>query len=714
MVDFTGLLVSFIVLCAIGVVAPVAVSERRIPILLGVLGCIASAVLIWMAGASMFNGLSFHAVLWEIPGLSRIILSLDSLSALFLLITGIIFFPASIFAAANLNGYLGRYSLRAFTAFYFGLFASVVLIPLAGDAVSFLAMWETMSILIYLLVSFEHQVEDHTRSGYLMLAIGEAGTLAIAFAFFVLARGGSVELTALRSGGTVLGEGARWAVFLLSFFGFGVKAGIIPVNFWLPQAYTAAPAAFTPVLAGATLNLGLYGILRFNGDLLPAIMIGPGLVALIIGSLSALLGILYATTQNDLKAILAHSSIENAGIIVVAFGAGFIFIASGQHPAAAIAFAAALYQMTNHSIYKTLLFIGAGTVDSRTGTGNVDLLGGLIKLMPWTALFFLIGALSIAAMPPFNGFASEWLTLQTLLLSAGLRSTGAKVVFALCGAALALTAGLAVTCFVKVFAMGFLGMPRSEQANPAHEGKLAMTAPMAMLAVLCIVLGVTPTYVIPVLDHTVAPMAQAHAADALVPAFFAGNAHHAQLPPAFIADFHNIGAQIGKSILPGRGLVILHRGSRLNPVVFAMSPAYMAMTLAGMLLIAFILVRMVAVRTREVVRHTVWDGGIRRLLPEMTYSATGFSNPVRVIFEAIFTPTVVEDTRDMVAQHFRSAIRRTRQENHVLDRLVLDPIGETALWLSNGFARMHHGYLNAYVVYGLSALVVALLIAWFT
>jgi hydrogenase-4 component B len=708
------LLVLFLGVCALGVVAPTAVAERRIPMLLGVLGCVASAVLIWMASLAMFGGAAFHMVLWEIPGISRIILSLDSLSGLFLLITGIVLFPASIFAAANLDSYIGRYSLRAFTVLYFGLFASIVLIPLAGDAVSFLAMWESMSILTYLLINFEHEVEDHTRSGYLMLAIGEAGTLAIAFAFFVIAGGGSLELVAFRTAAAALGQSARWAVFLLSFFGFGVKAGLIPVNFWLPQAYTSAPPAFAPVLAGATLNLGLYGIVRFNGDLLPATFIGPGLVALIIGSVSALLGILYATTQNDLKAILAHSSIENAGIIVAALGAGFIFIASGQRQAAAIAFAAALYQMTNHSIYKALLFIGAGTVDSNTGTRNIDLLGGLIKRMPWTAAFFLVGALSIAAMPPFNGFASEWLTLQTLLLIAALRPSGAKIVFALCGAALALTAALAVTCFVKLFAMGFLGMSRSQQANRAHEGTRGMILPMAILAAMCILLGLAPTYVVPLLDRTIVPMTHARAADALVPAFFADNRYHAQLPAEFVADFHNIGAQVGESVLPGRGLVILHRGSKLNPVVFAMSPAYMAMTLAGMLLVTFIVVRVLALRRREVIRRPVWDGGIRRLLPEMTYSATGFSNPVRVIFEAIFAPRTVEDTRDTVAQHFRAAIRRTRQQNHLLDRLVLDPISSAALRVSNGFARMHHGYLNAYVVYGLSALVIALVIARFS
>jgi hypothetical protein len=225
---------------------------------------------------------------------------------------------------------------------------------------------------------------------------------------------------------------------------------------------------------------------------------------------------------------------------------------------------------------------------------------------------------------------------------------------------------------------------------------------------------VTPTYVIPVLDHAIAPMTQAHAVDALVPPFFAGDPHHSQLPPQFVAEFHDLGAQVGQAELPGRGLVVLHQGGTANPVVFAMSPSYMAVVLVLMLLITFGVLRMIVSRKRSVVRRAVWDGGIRRLLPEMTYTATGFSNPVRVIFEAVFMPTTVEDTRETVALHFLAAIRRTRQENHVLDRLVLNPVADAALWVSNGFARMHHGYLNAYVVYGLFALVVALLFVRFS
>jgi hydrogenase-4 component B len=316
--------------------------------------------------------------------------------------------------------------------------------------------------------------------------------------------------------------------------------------------------------------------------------------------------------------------------------------------------------------------------------------------------------LSISGLPPFNGFVSEWLTLQTLLRSAELSSTGVKIVFALCGAGLALTAALAVTCFAKLFAMGFLGMPRSTEAAQANETTSSALAPMAILATLCLLFGVLPTYVIGALDHAVKPITQHGAAATLVPPFFAGNPGHEKLPAAFAGEFHDLGARVGESIAPGPGLVILLRGGSANPVVFAGAPTYLILVLAVLLLVASFVVRMVG-RHRTVERRVCWDGGIRRLLPEMTYSATGFSNPVRVIFQAIFRPTIVEDTRETVAEHFRTAIRREAETTYIVDRLVLNPGRELAMGVAHTLARMHHGRLNAYVAYTVLSLLVVLL-----
>jgi hydrogenase-4 component B len=572
-----------------------------------------------------------------------------------------------------------------------------------------------MSVLSYLLIVLDRDPENGRASaGYLLLAMGEAGTLAAALSFLVLAMNvKSVDFATLKSAAPGLGAGARWAVFLFSFFGFGVKAGLVPVNTWLPAAYRLAPRAFVPVLAGATLNLGLYGILRVNADLMPATHVGPGLVALVVGTVSALLGILYATIENDLKTMLAHSSIENAGIVVAGFGAGMVFVAAGHPELAAMAFVAGLYHLINHSLYKTLLFCGVGAVEAQTGTRDMDRLGGLIKWMPLTALGFLVGTLSIAALPPFNGFVSEWLTLQTMLRSSELPSTVAKIAFALCGAGLALTAALAVTCFVKVFAMSFLGMRRLEENQAVMEAKSTALAPMAILAALCLGFGVLPTYVIPTLSLALDPLVGASGADALVPPFFASNPAHHTLPPAFVGEFHDLGAQVGQSVLPGRGLVVMHRGGKENPVVFAMSTSYMLVALIVLLILTYAIVRWWLTPRRQLARLPRWDGGLRRLLPEMTYTATGFSNPVRVIFDAVFQPTTVEDTRETVAEHFRIAIRREKERVYLVNRLFFQPTRVAAFWCAGVLAAMHHGRFNAYAAYALLSLLIVLVVFLF-
>ncbi|TAK88566.1 MAG: hydrogenase 4 subunit B, partial [Betaproteobacteria bacterium] len=549
-----GLLLALVfALCAGGALAGFVIPARRAPVLLAWVGSLAALAALWVSAQALRSGTVLQGELWTIYPLGTLRVALDRLSALFLLVAAVVVLASSVFSASYLRRYLGHYSLKAFGAWYLLLFASIVLILIAADALLFLLAWEAMSILSYFLVSFEHRRAESSRAGYLMLAMGEAGFLAVAVVFLYLAvQAGSLELSAFKTAAADLGPGARWLVFLLTFFGFGVKAGLVPVNTWLPRAHPAAPANVSAILSGVILNLGVYGIVRVNLDLAPVSTIGAGLVVLVIGTISALVGILYATAENDLKAMLAHSSIENIGIVTAGLGAGLIFTVYERPALAGIAFVASFYHMINHSMYKALLFLGAGAVDERAGTRDLNRLGGLIHAMPWTAAAFLVGALAISGLPPFNGFVSEWLTLQTMLRSAELSATLVKIVFVLCGAGLALTAALAVTCFVKAFAMGFLGMSRSEEAAKAVEARASSVVPMAGLAVLCLLLGVLPTYVIPVVDEVVAPMAGAKAVDALVPPFFASDAAHASLPAAFAGEFHDLGAQVGQELLPGR------------------------------------------------------------------------------------------------------------------------------------------------------------------
>jgi hydrogenase-4 component B len=704
-------LLLFFVFCGSGIVL-CAVTRSRGPLrVIAALSTVCSLLMMLAAALVLISGQAPELRLWNLQGFGSLSLRLDTLSSIFVFVSGLVYLPASLFASRYLGAlFQGHYPARRYGVLHFALMGSVVLVLSANDAYSFLISWECMSILCYFLVNYEQGEGTDSRAGYIMLAMSEAGFLCIVLAFLMAGRYASdFSFPVLATEAVHLTHGAVWGVFLLGFLGFGVKAGIVPVNFWLPRCYTAAPASFVPVLAGVTLNLGFYGILRLNADLVPGHGWGMGLVALVTGSVTALVGILYATTEDDMKTMLAHSSIENAGIIVAGIGASMVFRNSGFAVAAAIALTAALYHTINHSVYKTLLFQGAGEIEAATGTRQMDRLGGLARFAPGLSAVFLVACLSISAVPPFNGFVSEWLTLQSLLRSTVLASPVVKIFFALCGAMLALTAALAVTCFVKTYAMSFLGIKRGswEPGSVGPFGKPHFSS--VYLAVACLLLGILPTYVVPVLSRAVEPITGASSTATLVPPFFTASESNRQLPPAFLEDFHNLGAQTGAKIVPGRGLVILVRGSEQNPVVFAMSPSYSIVALAILFFLTWCIVTR-STRRRSVVRRELWAGGIPRLLPEMSYTATGFSNPVRVVFQAVFRPNIVEDTRETVSVHFRTAIHRRRDDTHLVDRLFFHPVGDAVVWFAKVLAGMHHGRLNAYVSYILGFLLVILLL----
>ncbi len=588
MIATAPLLLGFAFLCTIGAIGALIVPERWNAALLATIGSLAALAILAAGATLLFTDQVFRVELWPLLSLGTLALRADRLSSLFLIITGLVFLPVSVFSEGYLTKYLGHYSLRYFSILYHALFASIVLVLIAGDAVSFLSAWEAMSIASYLLVNYDREREESSHAGFVMLAMSEGGTIAVAIALILIAGvAGTFDFAAIGSAPPTLGQGLAWAVFLLSFFGFAVKAGLVPVGSWLPLAHPVAPTNVSALLSSVIVNLGIYGIVRVNLDLCPVAGTLPGLIVLVTGSLSALIGILYATTQAEMKRLLAHSTIENMGIVAAGIGAAMTFLAAGHSIVAAIALIAAFYHLANHAVYKALLFVGTGAVEAGAGTRDLDRLGGIIRRMPWTSAFFLVGVLAISALPPLNGFVSEWLTLQTILRSAILSSAAVKIVFALAGALLALTAGLAATCFAKVFAMGFLGMPRSEGAAKASEAQIGARVPLALLAATCVGLGILPTYVIPVLDRAVVPLVHASAVAALVPPFFAPRPEEQGLPPAFVSEFHDLGAQIGRNALPGRGLVVLHRGEEQNPVVFAMSTSYMAVVLALVLAASF-------------------------------------------------------------------------------------------------------------------------------
>jgi hydrogenase-4 component B len=375
----------FLALCALGIAIALIIPERRNPGAMAIIASLASLTILIGSGIVLFGGSPWHVSLWRVPLFGRLELNMDRLSALFVFITALVYLPVSVFSASYLPRYYRRYSLKSFSVFYLALFASVVLVLLAADCLLFLLAWEAMAILSYLLVNYEHERKQATEAGYLMLVMSEAGLMAALMGLLLLAANAhTLAFADLKTSGVTLSSAGRWAVFLLTFFGFGVKAGLVPSSVWLPRAHPAAISNVSALLSGVILNLGIYGIVRLNMDLLPVTMIGPGLIVLLIGTISALVGILYATTENDLKTLLAHSSIENMGIVTVSLGAALLFAASGKSVLASIALLTALYHLMNHSLYKSLLFLGAGVVDSRCRTRDLDRLGGLIHRMPWT------------------------------------------------------------------------------------------------------------------------------------------------------------------------------------------------------------------------------------------------------------------------------------------------------------------------------------------
>lgn len=711
--DFSAFAWLFLALSVGGMLAAAFLPERRVVLSLGCFGVAASVVMGAVGGYALAAQAPFTISLWSVPAVGPLVLSVDRMSGLFLLVSAFVFLVTSIYSTEYLEPYREHFNVRSFSTGYFALLIAVGLVLSAGDALSFLVGWELMSLCGYALVNYQKRGEENERPAYLMLVMGEGGFVAVVLAFLIIAghAHGSLLFSDLRSFSASLEWHARWAVFLLSFFGFGVKTGLAPFNRWLPQAHPIAPANVSAVLSGALLNLGAYGIMRVNADLVPTTTVGPGLVVLVIGAFSALMGIMYANRDNDMKEMLANSSIENMGIITTGLGAGMVFMASHHPILAGMAWVAAFYHMANHSIYKSLLFFGAGAIDANTGTRRMDRLGGLIKRMPLLAILFLAGVLSISALPPMNGFASEWLTLQCLLQSAALSSRAVKVFFALAGAGLALTAGLAVTCFVKAYAMSFLGMPRSHEARQPTRVHLPIQLAMGLCAVSCLLLGVLPTYIVPILGRLTEHLTGADASAALVPPFFNSAPGHSRLPSSFLADFHNLGAQIGQHAFPGPGLVVLHRGYARNPVVFAMSTTYMFFLLVLLAGILFLVVRFALARRARSVERAVWAGGLASLLPELTYTATGFSNPVRVTFNAVFHPKESEKRLELVAGHFRKSITRVVDEVHIFDRTLFQPVVNRASHIAQTLSRMHHGRLNAYSAYVLGTLFIVLLLS---
>ncbi|PTE06910.1 hydrogenase 4 subunit B [Mesorhizobium helmanticense] len=417
---------------------------------------------------------------------------LDALSAFFLVVVNL----GGAFASLYGLGY-GRHESAPHRVlpFFPAFLAGMNLVVLADDAFTFLLSWEFMSLASWALVMAHHREPDNTRAGYIYLVMASFGTLALLLAFGLLAGpAGTYTFDAMRAA-----EPTRFvaaAVLALMLLGAGSKAGLVPLHVWLPLAHPAAPSHVSALMSGVMTKVAIYGFIRVIFDLLGEPAWWSGVVVLFLGGLTAVLGILHALMEKDLKRLLAYSTIENIGVIFVSLGLALAFKANAMPSAAALALTAALFHVLNHSFFKSLLFFGAGAVLTATGERNMEKLGGLIHRMPLTSFVFLVGCVSISALPPFNGFVSEWLAFQAILQSPDLPQWGLKVMVPAVGGLLALSAALAAACFVKAFGITFLGRPRSAAMEQVREVDRYSLAAMFALAALCLLAGILPGLVI--------------------------------------------------------------------------------------------------------------------------------------------------------------------------------------------------------------------------
>jgi hydrogenase-4 component B len=425
-------------------------------------------------------------------------LRLDALSSFFLFLLGATAAGISIYAAGYFRQGEGTAPGLQCLLYHVFLF-SMAWVMLADDGYAFMVAWETMALSSFFLVTSEHRHAEIRRAGYLYLLVAHIGAVAILLSFGVMAgSAGDYTFDAMRDFSPL--GGWPTIAFLFALFGFGAKAGILPLHIWLPEAHPAAPSPVSAMMSGVMLKTAVYGLLRVAFDLLHAQLWWWGVLLLLLGLISALFGVIFSSVQSDMKRLLAYSSIENIGLIFVGAGLALIFKSFLLPNLAALALTAALYHCLNHAFFKSLLFLCTGSVLHATGQRNLGKLGGLIHRMPWVAWLALVGALASAGLPPLNGFVSEWLLLQSFLFTAGLPQGYLNMLLPVVAGAVALIAALAGFAMVKFFGIVFLGQPREEKLAQARDAGHLERLGLLWLAAGCVLLGLLPNVVIALLD----------------------------------------------------------------------------------------------------------------------------------------------------------------------------------------------------------------------
>jgi len=618
-----------------------------------------------LGGYGVVGGAGTLRLAWLVP-LGGLELTLDPLGGLFLGLIGFAAVPASVYAMGypDADG-RGRFAYVVFVV-------SMCVVPLAANTMTFVIAWELMSLASYFLVLHDRESKESIRAAWIYAVMTHAGLACLLAGMLLLGADlGSLRFADWRVSAPALDPATRNAAFILLALGFAGKAGVIPLHVWLPLAHPAAPSHVSALMSSVMIKLGVYGLLRVSLDWLGS---GPpwwGVALLIAGAVSSVIGVLYALVENDLKRLLAFSSIENIGIILLGVGSAVLYRIAGLEVLALLGLVAALYHTVNHAAFKALLFLGAGAVVHGTGTRNMEAMGGLIKRMPWTAASFLVGSAAIAALPPLNGFVSEWLTFLALFQNTRLDAVGQNVVFTLGIASLALTGGLAMACFVKAFGITFLALPRSDAAAGAHEASPPMRLAMLALAAACVALGLGPTLVVPAFGSVAASL-----------------------------------LRTAPQATGGNWLTL-----RVSGEFASLSTMAIAGALAVSLLVPLVAFRLVGA-SRRTRAYETWGCGRIMQTARMEYTATAFANPFKRVFDFFYRPTKRLDIEFHPESRF--FVERIEYENPT--RSIFDDwLYRPALDLLHSGARavgaLQSGSANQYLAYILAALLLLLALA---
>jgi hydrogenase-4 component B len=622
-------------------------------------------------GLSAVFGQSWHLRIgWLLP-LVGVIFDLGPLGGFFVAATGGVSIAVGIYAV----GYAQREHWARFTLVMLPLFvAAMLLVPAAGSVTTFLLAWELMAGASLVLVLSEHRREAVRSAGVFYAVMTQLGFVAILLALVVLSAAGGGDAFATISAHTgAISSGTRTAVFLLTLMGFGSKAGLLPLHAWLPRAHPEAPSPVSALMSAAMVNMGIYGLIRIDLQILGPGLHWWGLTLMIFGALSAVFGVLQASVATDLKRLLAYSTTENMGLITLALGAAALLSSYGAHQVAAMAMTAALLLILSHAAFKTLAFLAAGSVLASTGLRDLDKLGGLARRMPGTTVMFGIAALGASGLPLGAGFVGEWLLLQSLIHSPHNNNTLLALMMPLSVGAVALTTGLGIAAMVKAFGVGFLARPRSAAAEAAAEAPVSMLAGMTLGAAACTVFAVAPVALSPVLKQVLAALPTV-----------GGN----EAGPA-------LGAYLRLPGIPG-----------------SMSPGLIAAALVIAVLMALGLGRWGWRRRPVAAVAALWACGADSLSSKMQYTATSFAEPLQRVFDNVLQPeTDVEVTHFAESQYLVEKVTyRTMLADPVEHRLYNPVVRAVTTW-AQWVRRAHPGSVHLYLAYGALGLLIVLVIS---